>query len=57
MQWASLDSFLVQDGFWQDKMGKPIANRDFLLALLADGSYEQYRFYYLDDDDLAQGRD
>ena len=57
MQWASLDSFLVQDGFWQDKMGKPIANRDFLLALLAHGSYETYRFYYLDDEDLAQGRD
>jgi hypothetical protein len=33
-------------------MGKPIANRGFLLA---HGTYESYRFYYLDDDDLAQG--
>jgi len=34
LKWGSLDSFLVQDKFWQDKMGKPIANKDFMLALL-----------------------
>ncbi len=56
MQWASLDSFLVQDAFWQDKMGKPIANREFLLALLKHGTYDNYRFYYLDDEDLEQGK-
>ena len=51
MQWASLDSFFVQDAFWQDKMGKPIANRDFLLALLNHGTFDAYRFYYLDQAD------
>ena len=56
MKWGSLDSFLVQDAFWQDKMGKPIANKDFLLALLSYGSFEAYKFYYLDAEDLDSGR-
>jgi len=57
MQWASLDSFFVQDAFWQDKMGKPIANRDFLLALLSHGTFDAYRFYYLDQNDRDSTRD
>lgn len=56
MKWGSLDSFLVHDKFWQDKMGKPIANRDFMLALLTHGTFDSYRFYYLDEEDLAHGR-
>jgi glycosyltransferase involved in cell wall biosynthesis len=56
LKWGSLDSFLVQDKFWQDKMGKPIANKDFMLALLTHGALDSYRFYYLDEEDLAAGR-
>lgn len=56
MRWASLDSFLVQDDFWQDKMGKPIANKDFMMALLRHGTFESYTFYYLDQEDLAHCR-
>jgi glycosyltransferase involved in cell wall biosynthesis len=56
LKWGSLDSFLVQDKFWQDKMGKPIANKDFMLALLTHGTLDSYRFYYLDEEDLVRGR-
>ena len=56
MKWGSLDSFLIQDKFWQDKMGKPIANKDFMLALLTHGTLDSYRFYYLDEEDMAQGQ-
>ena len=56
MKWGSLDSFLIQDKFWQDKMGKPIANKDFMLALLTYGMLDSYRFYYLDEEDMAFGR-
>jgi len=56
LKWGSLDSFLIQDKFWQDKMGKPIANKDFMLALLTHGTLDSYRFYYLDEEDMAQGR-
>ena len=34
-------------------MGKPIANKDFMLALLTYGTLDSYRFYYLDEEDLA----
>ena len=56
MRWGSLDSFLVQDKFWQDKMGNPIANKDFMLALLTHGTLDSCRFYYLDEEELAEGR-
>ncbi len=49
MEWASLDSFAVPDPFWQDKMGKPVANRDFMGALLTHGALPRYRFHYLDE--------
>ncbi len=56
MKWGSLDSFLIQDKFWQDKMGKPIANKDFMLALLTYGTLDSYKFYYLDEEDMAHSR-
>ncbi len=54
MKWGSLDRLLIQDKFWQDKMGKPIANKDFMLALLTYGTLDSYRFYYLDEEDMAR---
>ena len=45
MQWASFDTFLVQNAFWQDKMGRPVVNKDFLKALLTYGQSDAYRFY------------
>ena len=44
--WATFDSFRTEGGgFWQDKMGRPVANLDFLGALMSWGSWDQYRFY------------
>ncbi len=37
-------------------MGKPIANKDFILALLTHGTLDSCRFYYLDEEDLVEGR-
>ena len=54
VKWGSLDRLLIQDKFWQDKMGKPIANKDFMLALLTYGTLDSYRFYYLDEEDMAR---
>ena len=45
MKFGSLDTFLVEDPFWQDKMGKPVANQEFLHALLQYGTLESYRFF------------
>ncbi len=40
MKLGSLDTFLIEDSFWQDKMGKPVANQEFLHALLQYGTLE-----------------
>jgi glycosyltransferase involved in cell wall biosynthesis len=48
MIWGSLDTFLIEDEFWQDRMGKPLANKEFLEALLTYGSYERYLFFCRD---------
>lgn len=40
MKLGSLDTFLLEDPFWQDKMGKPVANQEFLHALLQYGTLE-----------------
>ncbi len=53
MRWGSLDNFLVQDEFWQDKMGKPVVNRDFLFALLKYGTFDSYNIFCLDSNNLS----
>ena len=45
MRFGSLDTFLMEDRFWQDKMGKPVANQEFLHALLRYGTLESYHFF------------
>jgi glycosyltransferase involved in cell wall biosynthesis len=40
MKLGSLDTFLLEDSFWQDKMGKPVVNQEFLYALLQYGTLE-----------------
>ncbi|MGO9556863.1 MAG: glycosyltransferase family 4 protein [Syntrophobacteraceae bacterium] len=40
MKLGSLDTFLLEDPLWQDKMGKPVANQEFLYALLQYGALE-----------------
>lgn len=45
MHWASVDSFLTDDPFWQSRMGMPVANKQFLDALLQHGSCSSYRFF------------
>lgn len=54
---GSIDSFLMEDAFWQDKMGKPVANRDFLRALLRYGSFECFRFHCPDERHMARLRE
>ncbi|MFP5213597.1 MAG: glycosyltransferase family 4 protein [Acidobacteriota bacterium] len=53
MRFCSLDTFTLEDGFWQDKMGKPVANQEFLSALLHHGTFESYRFFCDDPHHLA----
>ncbi len=48
MKLGSLDTFLIEDSFWQDKMGKPVANQEFLCALLQYGTLECYHFFCQD---------
>ena len=45
MRFASLDTFILEEEFWQDKMGRPVANEEFFRALLRYGDFEDYRFY------------
>lgn len=45
MHWGSFDPFLVEDSFWQDKMGKPVVSKEFLQALLTYGTFECYDFF------------
>lgn len=45
MRWGSFDPFLLGDAFWQDKMGMPVANKEFLKALLTYGSFDSYHFF------------
>lgn len=45
MKWASVDPFLIADPFWQHKMGMPMANEQFVLALLRSGACQSYLFY------------
>jgi glycosyltransferase involved in cell wall biosynthesis len=48
MKLGSLDTFLLEDSFWQDKMGKPVANQEFLHALLKYGTLEYYHIFCQD---------
>ena len=48
MKLGSLDTFLVEDSFWQDKMGKPVANQEFLHALLQYGTLDCYHIFCQD---------
>ncbi|SMC22438.1 Glycosyltransferase involved in cell wall bisynthesis [Desulfacinum hydrothermale DSM 13146] len=48
MHWATLDPFLIDDPFWQQKMGMPVANEQFLHALLEHGDCASYRFFATD---------
>lgn len=48
MHWASFDPFLIGDAFWQDKMGMPVANRQFLEAFLRYGRFTSCRFFCQD---------
>ncbi|MBE9547365.1 MAG: hypothetical protein IMF10_07720 [Proteobacteria bacterium] len=56
MRWGSFDTFLVDDSFWQDKMGKPLVNKEFLGALLSYGTFENYHFFCTDSHHLSQFR-
>lgn len=48
VHWATVDPFLVDDPFWQHKMGMPVANKQFLEALLRYGECSSYRFFVED---------
>ncbi|MGQ9748170.1 glycosyltransferase family 4 protein [Desulfosoma sp.] len=48
MHWATVDPFLLDDPFWQHKMGMPVANKQFLEALLQYGECSSYRFFVED---------
>lgn len=48
MHWATVDPFLLDDPFWQHKMGMPVANMQFLEALLRYGECSSYRFFVED---------
>lgn len=48
MHWASFDSFLIDDVFWHDKMGMPVANRQFLEAFFRYGRFSSCRFFCKD---------
>lgn len=45
MKLGSLDTFLLEDSFWQDKMGKPVVNQEFLHALLQYGTLENFQIF------------
>ena len=53
---GSVDTFLMEDSFWQDKMGKPVVNQDFLCALLRYGSFESFHVYCSDTYHMGQFR-
>lgn len=48
MKLGSLDTFLIEDSFWQDKMGKPVVNQEFLHALLQYGTLEALHIFCRD---------
>jgi glycosyltransferase involved in cell wall biosynthesis len=48
MKLGSLDTFLIGDPFWQDKMGKPVVNQEFLSALLRYGTLDCYHIFCQD---------
>jgi len=48
MHWATLDSFMLDDPFWQQRMGMPVANEQFLRAVLEYGRCSSYRFFATD---------
>ncbi len=48
MHWATFDPFVLEDAFWQDKMGMPVANRQFLEAFLRYARYTSCRFFCKD---------
>ena len=54
MKLGSLDTFLIEDSFWQDKMGKPVANQEFLYALLQYGTLECYHIFCQDTNSRAR---
>lgn len=54
MRWGSFDPFLLGDAFWQDKMGMPVANKEFLRALLQYGTFESYTFFCEDNTQLLE---
>jgi glycosyltransferase involved in cell wall biosynthesis len=54
MKLGSLDTFLIEDSFWQDKMGKPVANQEFLYALLQYGTLECCHFFCQDTNSRAR---
>uniref|UniRef100_A0A832EKW7 Glycosyltransferase n=1 Tax=Desulfacinum infernum TaxID=35837 RepID=A0A832EKW7_9BACT len=45
MHWATVDPFILDDPFWQQKMGMPAANKQFLEALLQYGECSSYHFF------------
>lgn len=53
MNWASFDPFTIEDPYWQDKMGMPVANMEFLKAILTCGDFDNFRFFCAD---TAQSR-
>ncbi|HYA41147.1 MAG TPA: glycosyltransferase family 4 protein [Syntrophobacteraceae bacterium] len=54
MKLGSLDTFLLENGFWQDKMGKPVVNQEFLYALLQYGTLESYHIFCPDTNSRAR---
>ncbi len=54
MRWGSFDPFLLGDAFWQDRMGMPVANKEFLRALLQYGTFESYTFFCADSSQLVE---
>lgn len=45
MKWASFDPFTIEDPYWQGKMGMPVANLEFLRALLHHSGFDEFRFF------------
>ncbi|WP_123291107.1 hypothetical protein [Desulfosoma caldarium] len=54
MHWATLDPFILNDPFWQHRMGMPAANKQFLEALLQYGDCSSYRFFVGDLDPVER---
>lgn len=57
MHWGSFDPFTIDSAFWQDRMGMPVANKEFLIALLTHGSAESYTFFCPDSAHVVRFRE